>query len=56
MVIGRGRDAVDVALTTHFGATRLREMTVWSDEVVEAAESAPPAAPSADASEAAAAA
>jgi len=56
VVIGRGRDAVDVALTTHFGATRLREMTVWSDEVVEAAESAPPAAPSADASEAAAAA
>jgi transglutaminase-like putative cysteine protease len=44
VVIGRGRDAVDVALTTHFGATRLREMTVWSDEVVEAAESAPPAA------------
>lgn len=43
VVIGRGRDAVDVALTTHFGATRLRQMTVWSDEVVEAERG--PAAP-----------
>jgi transglutaminase-like putative cysteine protease len=38
VVIGRGRDAVDVALTTHFGAARLREMTVWADEVAEADE------------------
>jgi transglutaminase-like putative cysteine protease len=46
VVIGRGRDAVDVALTTHFGATRLREMTVWADEVVEA-ERGPAGAPDA---------
>ena len=48
VVIGRGRDAVDVALTTHFGATRLREMTVWADEVVEADQGpagVPPASP-----------
>ena len=33
-MIGRGRDAVDVAMTTHFGLTRLRQMTVWADEIV----------------------
>ena len=33
VVIGRGRDAVDVAMTTHFGLTRLRQMTVWADEI-----------------------
>jgi transglutaminase-like putative cysteine protease len=35
VVIGRGRDAVDVAMTTHFGLTRLRQMTVWADEMGE---------------------
>ncbi len=32
--IGRGRDAVDVAMITTFGAATLRRMTVWADEVV----------------------
>lgn len=31
----RGRDAVDVALTTSFGSTRLEKFTVWTDEVKE---------------------
>lgn len=35
VVIGRGRDAVDVALTTSYGLLRLKKMTVWSDEVAE---------------------
>jgi transglutaminase-like putative cysteine protease len=33
VVIGRGRDAVDVALTTSFGLQRLNTMTVWAEEV-----------------------
>src|SRR5581483_3559731 len=33
VVVGRGRDAVDVALTTQYGASQLRQMTVWADEV-----------------------
>jgi len=33
VVIGYGRDAADVALTTSYGALRLVKMTVWSDEV-----------------------
>jgi transglutaminase-like putative cysteine protease len=33
VVIGRGRDAVDVAMTTQYGSSRLNQMTVWSDEV-----------------------
>ncbi len=33
VVIGRGRDAVDVALTTSFGPLRLKQMTVWADEM-----------------------
>jgi transglutaminase-like putative cysteine protease len=35
VVIGRGRDAVDVALTTQYGASRLHAMTVWADEVAD---------------------
>lgn len=31
----RGRDAVDVALTTSFGSARLDKFTVWTDEVSE---------------------
>jgi transglutaminase-like putative cysteine protease len=30
---GHGRDAVDVALTTSFGRTRLEKFLVWTDEV-----------------------
>jgi transglutaminase-like putative cysteine protease len=33
--IGRGRDAVDVAMLTTFGPAQLRRMTVWADEVPE---------------------
>jgi transglutaminase-like putative cysteine protease len=33
VVIGRGRDAIDVALTTQFGASLLNAMTVWAEEV-----------------------
>jgi transglutaminase-like putative cysteine protease len=31
--IGKGRDAVDVAMLTTFGAARLETMRVWADEV-----------------------
>jgi len=33
IVIGRGRDALDVAMVTTYGAPVLSAMTVWSDEV-----------------------
>ena len=33
--VGRGRDAVDVAMVTTFGAPTLQRMTVWADEVQE---------------------
>lgn len=33
IVMARGRDAVDVALTTSFGTTRLEKFVVWTDEV-----------------------
>lgn len=33
--VGKGRDAVDVAMLTTFGAARLQRMTVWADEVAE---------------------
>lgn len=32
VVIGRGRDAVDVAMVTAYGGVDLVEMTVWADE------------------------
>jgi transglutaminase-like putative cysteine protease len=35
--IGRGRDAVDVAMVTSFGNAVLERMTVWADEVPESA-------------------
>ena len=37
VVMARGRDAVDVALTTSFGATTLTQFTVWTDELAAAA-------------------
>lgn len=37
VVMARGRDAVDVALTTSFGAATLTRFTVWTDEVTAAA-------------------
>jgi transglutaminase-like putative cysteine protease len=33
VVMARGRDAVDVALTTSFGTTQLESFRVWTDEV-----------------------
>jgi transglutaminase-like putative cysteine protease len=33
VLMGRGRDAVDVALTTSFGSTTLTKFTVWTDEL-----------------------
>ena len=32
VLMARGRDAVDVALTTSFGTTRLEKFAVWTDE------------------------
>jgi transglutaminase-like putative cysteine protease len=32
-LIGRGRDAVDVAMVTSFGGPELTSMTVWADAV-----------------------
>jgi transglutaminase-like putative cysteine protease len=39
--IGRGRDAVDVAMVTTYGAANFRQMTVWSDVVTDATEDGP---------------
>ena len=36
IVVGRGRDAVDVAMMTPFGATIRRKATVWAEEVPHA--------------------
>lgn len=33
VVVGHGRDAVDVAMATQYAATTLTNMTVWADEV-----------------------
>ena len=33
VLIGRGRDAVDVAMVSTYGGPQLRSMTVWADEV-----------------------
>jgi transglutaminase-like putative cysteine protease len=33
VIVGRGRDAVDVALSTSYGSTTLNRFNVWSDEV-----------------------
>jgi len=42
VVVGFGRDAADVAMTTSYGALDLRQMTVWADEVVTAVEESLP--------------
>ncbi len=39
--IGRGRDAVDVAMVTTYGAANFRQMTVWSDVVTDETEYGP---------------
>ncbi len=33
VLIGRGRDALDVAMVTTYGLATLKQMTVWADEV-----------------------
>lgn len=33
VLIGRGRDALDVAMVTTYGSPRMERMTVWADEV-----------------------
>jgi transglutaminase-like putative cysteine protease len=38
VIVGFGRDAADVAMTTSYGALDLRQMTVWAEEVVAAIE------------------
>jgi transglutaminase-like putative cysteine protease len=43
IVIARGRDAADVAITTSFGWHRLKNFAVWTDEVI--AETVVPTAP-----------
>jgi len=35
VLMARGRDAVDVALTTSFGPTALEKFTVWTDEITK---------------------
>jgi transglutaminase-like putative cysteine protease len=45
VLMAQGRDAVDVALTTSFGVTRLEKFTVWTDEVSEAALAEPAGRP-----------
>jgi transglutaminase-like putative cysteine protease len=35
VVIARGRDAADVAITHSFGKARLTSFKVWTDEVAE---------------------
>jgi transglutaminase-like putative cysteine protease len=35
VLMARGRDAVDVALTTSFGPTALEKFTVWTDEIAK---------------------
>ena len=35
--IGRGRDAIDVAMVTTYGPASLETMTVWADETSETA-------------------
>ena len=36
VLMARGRDAADVALTTTFGLSRLDEFTVWADQISQA--------------------
>jgi transglutaminase-like putative cysteine protease len=40
ILMARGRDAADTALTTTFGANELDSFTVWTDEVAEAGKAA----------------
>jgi len=39
VLIGKGRDALDVAMVTTYGKPNLQQMTVWADEVPSASKS-----------------
>ena len=47
VVIGRGRDALDVAMSTTYGSHTLRAMVVWADEATAAGSAPRERAPSA---------
>ncbi len=51
IVIGRGRDAVDVALSTSYGFARLAKFVVWADEITAERPGGPPPEDDADALE-----
>jgi transglutaminase-like putative cysteine protease len=53
VVIGRGRDAVDCALSTAYGSAHLAKFTVWSDEITAERPGGPPQEEDADSAEAA---
>lgn len=40
VLIARGRDAADIAISTHFGPSTLKSFEVWTDEVIEDAAAA----------------
>lgn len=44
VLIGRGRDALDVAMVTSYGSPILKQMTVWADEAPIGASDTAPAA------------
>ena len=54
ILIGRGRDAVDVALSTSYGLARLPKFVVWADEITAERPGGPPPEEDADALEEAA--
>lgn len=54
IVVGRGRDAVDVALSTSYGLAHLPKFVVWADEITAERPGGPPPEEDADALEEAA--
>ena len=54
IVVGRGRDAVDVALSTSYGFAKLVKFVVWADEITAERPGGPPPEDDADALEEAA--
>lgn len=54
IVVGRGRDAVDVALSTSYGSAKLGKFVVWADEITAERPGGPPLEEDADALEEAA--
>ena len=52
ILVGRGRDAADAALSTSYGSARLASFVVWADEVAAERPGGAPPQPDADAEEA----